>query len=64
MKLIILLVVMNLTISSLSADDSASIIGSDLTGPNVCKRIEQYNNSVIVSEMVPYTETKTIWCGE
>lgn len=48
----------------ISADDSLAIIGSELTGPNVCKRIENYNLSVIVSEMVPYQETKTVWCGE
>lgn len=58
------MLLMTLKISCLSADDSASIIGSDLTGPNVCKRIEQYNNSVIVSEMIPYTETRTVWCGK
>jgi hypothetical protein len=44
--------------------DTTAIIGSELTGPNVCKRIENYNLSIIVSEMIPYQETRTVWCGE
>lgn len=63
-KQITFVVLVNLMISSISMNDSTSVIGSDLTGPNVCKRIEEYNNSVIVAEMVPYTETKTVWCGK
>lgn len=42
---------------------SAIIVGDELDGPNVCKRIDTYSVDVIVSEMVPYKEIKNVWCA-
>ena len=43
------------------ADDPLSIIGDELEGANVCKRIDRYNVTVVVTETVPYQERKTVW---
>lgn len=42
-----------------SADDEY-----DLEGPNVCRKIEHYNVTVLVTEMVPYQESKMVWCAQ
>lgn len=44
--------------------DPLSIVGDELEGPNVCKRIENYNVTVLVTEMAPYQETKMVWCAQ
>lgn len=46
------------------ADDALTIIGDELEGPNVCKRIDNYNVTVVVTEMVPYQESKMVWCAQ
>lgn len=47
-----------------TADDPMSIVGDELEGPNVCKHIENYNVTVVVTEMTPYQETKMVWCAQ
>lgn len=44
------------------ADETQAMIGSDLIGDNVCKRVEDYNVTVVVSESVPYKERQNSWC--
>lgn len=51
-------------LSHVLADELMSLIGDDLEGPNVCKRIDNYNVTVVVTEMVPYQEFKTVWCAQ
>lgn len=46
------------------ADEVVAIIGDDLEGPNVCKRIDHYNVTVLVAALVPYEETKNVWCAQ
>lgn len=46
------------------AETKVNIIGDELEGPNVCKRIITHNVTVIVAEMVPYQETKMEWCAK
>lgn len=46
------------------ADEPATIVGDELEGPNVCKRIDNYNVTVVVTDMVPYQESKTVWCAQ
>lgn len=57
-----------LTLATLShvllADDHMTIVGDELEGPNVCKRIDKYNVTVVVTEMAPYQETKMVWCAQ
>lgn len=53
-----------LTHQPTQADDQISIIGDALEGPNVCKRIDHYNVTVVVTEMVPYQESKMVWCAQ
>jgi len=36
---------------------------NELEGMNVCHRLEPYNDTIIVTEMVPYQEVKTVWCA-
>lgn len=45
-------------------EDAIAIIGDDLEGPNVCKRIEQYNVTVVVTETAPFAESKMVWCAQ
>jgi len=45
------------------AETKAFIPGDELEGPNVCKRIISHNVTVVVSEMVPYQESKMEWCA-
>lgn len=40
-----------------------SIDEDELTGPNVCKRLEEYTVEVTVTERKPYQERKTVWCA-
>src|SRR5690349_5222599 len=47
-----------------TADDPMSILGDELEGPNVCKRIHNYNVTVVVTDMVPYQEKRTVWCAK
>jgi hypothetical protein len=63
-SIIQLFFILTTIIHFISTNDSLAIIGSELTGPNVCKRIEIFNLSVIVSEVVPYQEIRTVWCGK
>ena len=44
------------------AETKVFIPGDELEGPNVCKRIITHNVTVVVTEMVPYQETKMEWC--
>lgn len=44
------------------AEEAESLIGNELTGDNVCKRVEEYNVTVVVSELVPYQEKQNSWC--
>lgn len=46
------------------ADDAMTIVGDELEGPNVCKRIDHYNVTVVVTEMLPYQESKMVWCAQ
>lgn len=41
----------------------SSSIGDELSGPNVCKRLEDYTVEVVVTEKKPYQERKTVWCA-
>ncbi|CAG9801343.1 unnamed protein product [Chironomus riparius] len=47
----------------LSDADDKIVNSDDLEGPNVCKRVVTENITVIVTEMVPYQETKIEWCA-
>lgn len=47
-----------------TANDPMAIVGDELEGPNVCKRIDNYNVTVVVNEMMPYQETKMVWCAQ
>lgn len=40
-----------------------SIDEDELTGPNVCKRLEEYTVEVVVTERKPYQEKRTVWCA-
>lgn len=46
------------------AEDPLSLVGDELEGPNVCKKIDNYNVTVVVTEMAPYQETKMVWCAQ
>jgi len=61
-RCIILLAIASLS-QQIMSDESMAIIGDDLDGPNVCKRIEPYNVTVVTTEMVPYQEIKNVWCA-
>jgi multiple epidermal growth factor-like domains protein 10/11 len=61
----IAIVSMLLAMSHLAmANDQLAIIGDELEGPNVCKKIDKYNVTVVVAEMVPFQETKMVWCAK
>lgn len=64
-KLTIALLVLISTLSHrATAEDAQTLIGDELEGPNVCKRIDNYNVTVVVTEMVPYQESKMVWCAQ
>lgn len=46
------------------ADETITIVGDELDGPNVCKRIEEYKVEVVVSETVPYQDRINVWCWQ
>lgn len=50
--------------SRVFAEETVQIIGDDLEGPNVCKRIDHYNVTVVVTDTVPYQEVKSVWCAQ
>jgi multiple epidermal growth factor-like domains protein 10/11 len=60
---LVLLLAASLTHQAL-ADETVSIIGDELEGPNVCKRLDLYNVTVVVTDMVPYQESKMVWCAQ
>lgn len=47
-----------------TANDNLGILGDELEGPNICKRIDKYNVTVVVTEMVPFQEKKKVWCAQ
>jgi hypothetical protein len=59
----LLVVLFALTCQTL-ADETVAIIGDELEGPNVCKRIDHYNVTLVVTDMVPYQEVKNVWCAQ
>lgn len=58
-SLVILLMFLLKCLDYSLADD---MFGGELIGDNVCKRIEEYNVTVVVSESVPYQERENSWC--
>jgi hypothetical protein len=59
------LLVLQLSRNAIHAEETVSmIIGDNLDGPNVCKKIDKYNVTVIVTETIPYQEIKTEWCAQ
>lgn len=58
------LILLLAALSHVLADDPLSLVGDDLEGPNVCKRIDNYNVTVVVTQMVPYQKTKKVWCAQ
>ena len=44
------------------ADETIALIGDELDGPNVCKRVDIYNVTVVITESVPYQEKEQAWC--
>ncbi|CAO1393211.1 unnamed protein product [Diamesa hyperborea] len=43
-------------------DETQAMIGNELVGDHVCKRVEEYNVTVVVTESVPYKERENSWC--
>lgn len=52
-----------MTLLSHAEETIFTIVGDDLEGPNVCKRIDNYNVTVVVKEMIPYQESRMEWCA-
>lgn len=46
------------------ADQPLMLVGDELEGPNVCKRIDHYNVTLLVTDMVPFQVTKNVWCAQ
>lgn len=60
---VVLILVSHQVITSVIPETSQEIV-EDLQGPNVCKRLENYNVTVEVTEMVPIAVTKVVWCAQ
>lgn len=43
--------------------DPKSVENVDLDGPHVCERTETYNETVVVTIMVPYQIFAKVWCA-
>jgi EMI domain len=63
-KIVIVLALAALLHSAIAEETQGTIIGIDLEGPNVCKKIDLYNVTIIVTEMIPYKDYKTVWCAK
>lgn len=51
-----------LKIALVKAADEIQLLDDELSGPNVCKRLEDYTVEVLVVERHPYQVRKTVWC--
>lgn len=51
-------------IHQISADETITLLGDELEGPNVCKKIEEYTVEVVISETQPYQERSNTWCWQ
>ncbi|CAO1410958.1 unnamed protein product [Diamesa serratosioi] len=63
-SLVILLLCLLKCLGYSLADEAEVLLGEELIGDNVCKRVEEYNVTVVVSESVPYQERVNSWCWE
>uniref|UniRef100_A0A336M5K8 CSON012428 protein n=1 Tax=Culicoides sonorensis TaxID=179676 RepID=A0A336M5K8_CULSO len=47
----------------LATSEVQNLDDDELSGPNVCKKLEEYTVEVLVTERKPYQERKTVWCA-
>jgi hypothetical protein len=60
----VLLLILHVTIHTAYLNVISSDESFDINGPNVCRRVEPYNVTYIVTETIPYQETKMVWCAQ